>query len=135
MEDQLSLLNSVPGWQFVLAHYARSDASAISQTENPDNTAQPKQKNWLNRYETFSNSAADELEERYSQLTDQQISQAHGILIALGYLEFDLVNRSAGIGYSLTYSGKKLLANPHLLEENQPEEHEPNFNDNQAEAA
>ena len=47
---------------------------------------------------------ADELEEE----TDQS-SEAHGLLIAYGYLDIELAGRSDGIQYRLSSDGKRAL--------------------------
>ncbi len=49
---------------------------------------------------------------RLAELQDvepDQLAKAHGHLIALGYLEFDLVSRSEGIAYRLTGDAKRWM--------------------------
>jgi hypothetical protein len=113
MEDQLFLLTSVPGWKIVLGHYAEeADSTSTLQTESTPGRI----KNWSTRRQLAISPEGEDEPSTLDELSEQENSQAHGMLIALDLLEIDLVNRQDGLGYRLTSLGKKLLQNPNLVE-------------------
>ncbi len=48
--------------------------------------------------------------------------EAHGLLIAYGFLDIELAGRNAGIHYRLSGAGKKILAQMEKLQESEQEQ-------------
>jgi hypothetical protein len=102
MTPLATLLAQNPEWSLVLAAYAaaeqllpptpkRAEATPESETEVDDDGR------WVPRLDDLQGIEAERL------------PRIHGRLIAEGLLKFNLLGRSAGIGYRLTPAGRQAL--------------------------
>ena len=97
-DDASQLLKENQDCLNILRHYAREEK--LSEGEECSN--------WSQRlYHQVEHS--EHVEHSEEEATDPT-SEAHGLLIAYGYLDIELVGRDAGIHYRLSSAGKKLLA-------------------------
>ena len=152
MEENLSLLDTVPGWKIVLAHYAQDptpdlssqqqNAEAVpaeqppssvtakhncknedtncvhgtdnaSEKDNTGNELAEKSSLWNERLTLTLD--PDNNERLYEELPVEDISLAHGMLIALGLIDCDVISRDKGLGYRITKLGKNVLANREIM--------------------
>ncbi len=82
----------------ILRHYARVEKPSEGEESS----------NWSQRL--YHQVGQTEQVEHSEEETTDPTSEAHGLLIAYGYLDIELVGRDAGIHYRLSSAGKKLLA-------------------------
>jgi len=82
-------LDGDDSWRRVLEAYRAGESH--QQAQNPESDG------WVPRIRSVEG------------LEREQLSRAHGLLIALGYLRFELTGRSEGIRYQVSTLGKRTL--------------------------
>jgi hypothetical protein len=87
--DAESLDGGDGSWRLVLAAYRVSQAQEIARN--------PESDGWLPRFRNVEG------------IEGEQLSKAHGQLIALGLLKFELAGRAEGIRYQVSQLGKQTL--------------------------
>lgn len=91
--DDLTILADNPECLSILRAYARWEAEERAE----------KQSAWRSRL--TQETSAESPEEETADVS----SSAHGLLIAYGFLDIELVGRTSGIHYCITSSGKRAL--------------------------
>lgn len=76
-------------WRLVLAAYRVGQAQEIARN--------PESDGWLPRFRSVEG------------IEGEQLSKAHGQLIAMGFLKFELAGRAEGIRYQVSQLGKQTL--------------------------
>jgi hypothetical protein len=87
--DAESLDGGDNSWRLVLAAYRVGQAQEIARN--------PESDGWLPRFRCVEG------------IEGEQLSKAHGQLIALGLLKFELAGRAEGIRYQVSLLGKQTL--------------------------
>lgn len=95
MDDQTQLLETDPQWHELLAFYEENQPAPVLHDPESEQAEEPNK--WVTRVIEIEG------------LDAEALSKLHGQMIALGYLEFDLMSRSDGIGYLISSDGKKAL--------------------------
>ena len=111
MDDHFLMLDQLPHWRAILTFYLQNQPvpektpkPAEASVDSNDQQLEPTTKPWVNRVTQLEG------------IEPEELSWLHGQLIALGYLEFDLMSRSDGIGYLISRQGKRALNRPEISE-------------------
>lgn len=102
MTSLASLLAQNPDWSLVLAAYAEAEQSLPPAARRPEPGAETEESpgddaRWVPRLHDVQG------------IDDSRLPRVHGRLIAEGLLRFNLLGRTAGIGYRLTPAGRQAL--------------------------
>ncbi|MFP6763106.1 MAG: hypothetical protein VB858_05800 [Planctomycetaceae bacterium] len=96
--EQLDEPTADPGSAATSAEDSAADSGKSDTAEDPVANCSSRRVPWLRRFNRIEGLDAD------------QLSKAHGRMIAYGLLQCDLPNQSAGVVYRLTSTGRQVLA-------------------------
>lgn len=103
MDFELEQLRENPQWLLLLQEYRQE---ATRRREQQDDSAEFD--GWVERLSDIDG------------LRDEQLPRAHGKLIALGLLNFQLTGRTSGVRYQVTSRGLRILNQSDASEEESP---------------